>query len=258
MGIYAANMAVGEEEILSGSLLIPYVLLMQGLSKLVAERKAQLGDLIHGGRKEKLGDPETPVEIIPLTFTNTWALSEEVGGKFEFRKQEPLNASNQDLPWDFMQYGANWKRTKSFNLFALVKKDVAIEQEEAKKVAAGGTPDPAKGLLPVIISFRSKSYKAGKALNTHFAMAKKMGVPAFVSVLKLTANPDKNAKGNFFIFGVEQAGETPKDMLETCAYWRTQIATRPVVVESDEESDADEAPARGPAAATNLNPGSKF
>ncbi len=251
-----SGMAVGEEEILSGSLLIPYVLLMQGLSDFVADRKAQLGDIVRGGSAEKLGDPETPVEIIPLTFTNTWALSEKVGGKYEFRKQEPLNAANQDLPWDFKQNGADWKRTKSLNLFALVKKDVDAEQAEAEKVAKGGIPDPSKGLLPVLISFRSTSYKAGKGITNHFAMAKKMGVPAFVSVLRLTSNAEKNEKGNFFTFGINHGGETPQPLLEICSYWRTQIATRPVVVES--EDAGDETPTQGPAASTTLNPGSKF
>lgn len=233
-----AQADLGGEEILNQNIVVPRVLLMQGLSDLVTEGKAQMGDLVRSTNGEKLGGPDKPLEFIPITFTNTWILSELVGKKYEYRAQEPLSAKNQDLPWEFEKNGTKWKRTKSLNLFALLVSDARAELAEMEKAKQGEMPDPDKALLPVMISFRSTSFVAGKDVVTHFAKARKFSLPGYVSVLRLKCAREKNDKGTYFVFEVENAGKTPQELMETCKYWQGTLASRNVQVH-DEGKDAE-------------------
>lgn len=231
----------GGEEILSSSIVIPRLLLMQGLSEFVNERKAQQGDMVKSTPFTKLGDPEVPVEIIPITFNNQWMKTEQVGKKWEFRGYEPLTAKNQDLPWEFEQNGTQWRRAKVLNLYALLPKDVAAEREEIKKAEKGGEPDATKALLPVMISFRITSYPAGKDVMTYFAKAQKFRMPGYARTLKLSSVPDKNDQGSFFVFKVETLGSVSKEDQEVAAYWYNVLRTRKVEVDADEEEKTSEA-----------------
>lgn len=225
---------VGGEEILSSSIVIPRLLLMQGLSDFVNERKAQQGDMVRTTPFTKLGDPEVPIAIIPITFNNQWMLSELIGKKFEFRGYEPLTAANQDLPWEFEKNGTQWKRTKVLNLYALLPDDIKAEREELAKAEKGGSPDPDKALLPIMISFRSTSYSAGKDVTTHFAKAKKFNQPGYVSTLALSCVADKNDLGSFFVFKVCSLQPTPKEDQAVAAYWYNVLRTQKVQVDADE------------------------
>jgi hypothetical protein len=228
---------VGNEEILASNIIIPRVLIMQGLSELVADGKAVMGELIRSTTNEKLGGPDKPIDFIPITYNTTWIKQEKVGGKFEYRGQEPLNAANQDLPWDFEEKGIPWKRVKALNLYALLVQDVTAEQAEMAKAKQGEMPDPDKALLPVMISFRSTGFTTGKTIVTHFAKAKKFGLPGYVSVLKLSVRKEKNDKGTFFVPEVTNSGKTPADVIETCKYWQTTLATKPVEVDAAGEDE---------------------
>jgi len=229
------NLGAGHEEILSSDIIIPKLLLMQGLSELVNERKASQGDMIRSTSGEKLGNPEKPVEFIPLTFYNQWIIQELVGKKYEFRGFEPMNAKNQDLPWDYEQNGTKWKRVKSINVYALLPEDIKREREEVKKARVqGGLPDPNTALMPVLISFRSTSYTAGKAVVTHFARAQKYDVRGYVSTLKLACQQDKNDLGSFYVFGVAHGGNTaPEDQGVSEEWYQTLAQGKHKVDESD-------------------------
>jgi hypothetical protein len=223
------------EDILSSNIVIPKLLLMQGLSDFVTEGKAVMGDLVRSTTGEKVGNAEKPVKFIPLTFTNTWIVTERVSGKFEYRRQEPMTAKNQDLPWEFQVNGTDWKRTKSLNVYALLVADIEAERTEMAKAKSGEMPDPDKALMPVLISFRSLSFAAGKDIVTHFAKARKFGVDGYVSVLELRCRREKNDKGVFFVFEIGPSGKTPLEFFETCQYWKGLVAQNRVQVDDSDE-----------------------
>lgn len=231
--------APGGEELLSSSIVIPKLLLMQGLSEFVNERKAQQGDMVRSTNGEVLGGPTKPVEFIPITFNHTWVLQEKIGGKYEYRGQEPMTAANQDLPWEFKQNGADWKRVKSLNVYALLPQDIAAEQAELEKAKSGEMPDPDKALLPVLITFRSTGFTAGKDVVTHFAKARKFGLPGYVSTMKLSCHQDKNDKGTYYVFEVKSSGRATPEQQEVAKYWQGVLATQKVQVdESDEKGSS--------------------
>jgi hypothetical protein len=228
---------VGGEDILSSNIVIPKILLMQGLSDFVADRKAIMGDMVRSTTAEKLGDDKTPLEFIPLTFKNEWILREKVGGKFEYRGKEPMTASNQDAPWEFKKDGADWKRVKALNVYALLPKDIQAEQAEMEKAKQGLDPDPDKALMPVLISFQSTSFNAGKDLVTHFAKAKKFGQRGYVKTFRLKCYQDKNDKGTYFVYEIESASSTPDDQRKQAEYWYNIVSTQAVQVDDSDEGE---------------------
>lgn len=227
------------EEILKSDVIIPKLLLMQGLSDFVNERKAQQGDIMRSTTIEKLGDPEHPISFIPLTFTNDWRLEEEENGKYKFRGNEPRTAKNEDSPWEFEKNGTRWKRTKVINVFALLPQDIKAEQAEVEKFkTTGEMPDLNKTLLPVVISFRSTSYNAGKAVATHFAKAAAMakyGVKPYGFSLQLKCYADKNEKGAYYVYEIGQGGQVSAAELEKAHEWYQILSTQKVQVDESEE-----------------------
>lgn len=215
----------GGEEIIKTDALIPRLLLMQGLSDFVTERKAQQGDMVRSTNIEKLGDPEVPVEIIPITFQNRWRLEEEIKGKYEFRGTEPRTAKNDDLPWEFMHQGAKWKRTKVIDLYAVLPSDIQAEQTEmARFKETGELPDLNKTLMPVLVSFRSSSYRAGKQIVDIFIKAQNFGVEAHHYKTALKCHMESNDKGSFYVFSLDGTKPVTKEEREVSNRWHGILA----------------------------------
>lgn len=250
------------QEILSTDITIPSLLLMQGLSDFVTERKAQMGDIVRSTTIEKLGEPEKePLHFVPLKITMAWAEQEKIGTKFEFRRLLERTAKNEHLPWSFWrnaqgtefdkpgQLGANeWRRVKSINVFALLPADVdAFEAEIAKAAEAGEIPDLNRTVLPVSISFRSTSFNAGKTVTTFFAqvaeMAEKAGLPnlrPWHYQLGLTCAADKNEKGSFFVWDVKKPSKLDKKYLPHVERWVKVLNQTNVKVDSTGDRETAE------------------
>lgn len=230
--------------VLKSDIVIPKLLLMQGLSDLVNERKAQQGDFVKSSTAEKYGDDKLPVEFIPLTFQNLWLVAEDTKGdgkKYEFRRYEPRTAQNEEFPWDYIENGTKWKRTKIMSLFALLPKDIDAQAKMMKEFEeTGELPDVDKVLLPVVIQFKNTSFKAGKEVATLFAKAESISrtlgkpVPAFGTTMRLSCVSDKNDKGNFFVMKVESAGKTKAEYRDSAANWYSQLLSLGAAIKVDE------------------------
>lgn len=240
--VAAANLVRPTETILNSDVVIPKILLMQGLSELVADGVAKMGDYVRSTTGEKLGDANATLDVIPLTFKNTWIISEKIGDKYEFRGIQERNAKNENDPWEFKENGTNWKRTKSIDLYALLPADIAAEAVEIEKFKkTGEMPDLNKTLLPVVISFRSTSYSAGKRVVTHFTQAAgmaKFGVKAYGFTLKLSCVKDKNDKGTYFVWEVKPGSKLAPESLERASEWHKIVTVHGVKVDEEAENKA--------------------
>jgi len=251
----------GSEVILKNDILLPRLLLMQGLSEFVAERKKDpntnvaiaQGDMVKSLTCEVSGGPDKAVEIIPLTYINQWVLKELVGGKYEYRKtnvrdhgigddqKDILEQTGENLSWEFDLNGAKWRRVKSIGLYALLVSDIeAFTKEVELAVASGEVPDFNKAVMPVLINFRSTSFNAGKKVVTHFALASQMasyGAIAHGYTLKLTCHQEKNDQGSFYVFDIEKGRKcTPAEMMES-RRWYSKVTTESIKVdERDDEA----------------------
>ena len=242
--------------VLKSDVVLPKLLLMQGLSDLVSERKAQQGDFVRSSTAEKLGDNTTPVEFIPLTFQNLWLVSEDQKGdgkKYEFRRYEPRTALNENDPWDYIEAGTKWKRTKIMSLFALLPKDIEAQAKMLKEFEeTGEMPDVDKVLLPVVIQFKNTSFKAGKEVATLFAKAESISrtlgktVPAFGTTMRLSCVSDKNDKGNFYVMKVESAGKTKAEYKDSAANWYSQLMSLGAAIKIDDSDVSVEEAASEP------------
>lgn len=226
------NLAWGSEGVDATDVVIPKLLLMQGLSNYVAEGKAALGDIVRSTTGEILGNAKKGVEIIPLLSYKTWKISEKVGNKFEFRSQEPITALNVNEPLEWTQGGSTWRRDRCLNFYVLLPSDVKREAAALDKLKTSGEfPDPKDALLPCVLTFQRTSYGAGKALSTHFLQAASFNRPPAVSTFKLISKMDKNDQGTFFIYEVENAGLTSEADLAVCKRWYETITNSKVKVD---------------------------
>ena len=248
-------LAVSQQQtynIVPSDVLVPKVLLMQGMSELVKQRKAQLGDIVRSTNGQKLGDPEHAVDFIPLSSPeSTWVIELNQTGKFEYKKTVPRTPKNSGDQWNFLADkdgnevppgtpGAiPARRINRLSLYALLPADVEADAVERKKAESGEFPDFSKALMPVLISFRSLSFPAGKEVATFFTQVASFKRNAYEAILKLKCHLEQNDKGSFYVFDVERNAPRPvkKEQLETVKYWADLVGS--VALKVDESQDED-------------------
>ncbi len=240
-----------QEEILKSDIIVPYVVVAQGLSDSVVQRKAQMGDIIRSTNFEKLGDPDKPIDVIFLNYPKAnWIIekkAEAVKGKearYEYQSVMERNAGNETLPWYYSADadgnecaetapGAKeWRRVKQMVVFAILPADVDAFTEEMKKIDTDPDylPDPSKSVTPVILSFRSSSYKAGKEVATFFAQVKNVKKDIWKYQLKAGCSLTQNDDGSFYVWEVDRS--KPKAVnaahKETVEYWAKIVNSKAV------------------------------
>lgn len=227
-----------QDQVLRSDILVPYVVLAQSTSDAVKERKTEMGNIIRSTSLEKLGDPDQGLEVIFLHNPKTnWIIEQKEGNRFKYRRTEPRNASNETAEWSFWAdkdgnelpagdvRGSEWRRVKQLMVFAILPKDIEVFEAEMKKIEEGGLPDPSKALTPVIFSFRSSSYKAGKEVATFFTQAKSMRVPIYRYKVKVGCWLDKNDEGSFYVWEVDRSKPVavPKEQMPVVQEWADMI-----------------------------------
>lgn len=220
-------------------IMIPKLLLMQGLSKLVAEGTVGQGEIVRSTTGKSLAKKGESVSFIPLATFKTWVVEEKIGPKYEFRRTEPMTAANKDLPLEFVEGANSWRRSRCLNFYVLLPQDIAREVSALKAAASGELPDPEDCLLPCVLSFRRTSYPAGKILITHFAKADQFKVPPAVSVFKLSSDVVKNDLGTFQVLAVAPDRKTTIEELTVCKKWHDTLQTANIKID---ESDVEEVP----------------
>lgn len=228
-----SDTAWGTEGTDTSDILIPKILLMQGLSKYVASEKAQMGDLVDSVTGEVLGSGREkdfkPVKIIPIMSYKNWMHHKLVDGKWVYDGMEPWTALNANTPRyeEYEKNGEKYKSDATLNFYVLVEKEgVSLE-------------------LPYLVSFRRTGYMAGKKLVTHFAkcqLAAKAGkpVPPAGTTFDLFANKIQNDSGTFYVFDVGSPKETKKELVQEAFGWyQTLKAGAHKVDTSDLEAPVD-------------------
>ncbi len=203
-----------DEDVLRSDLIIPYAIVMQGLSDFVKERKAQMGDICRSMTAEKLGDPDHSLNVVFLHKPKEdWVLEQKPPKqeKYVYRKAIPRSAENETLEWDYwsddeglIELAANqpgatqWKRVKRLSVFCLLKSDMDAARAEKEKLSRGELPDPNKSLTPVILSFRKTSYTAGKEISTFYTQARSMGVAIWKYMVPMGTTMKTNDNGDSY------------------------------------------------------------
>jgi hypothetical protein len=207
----------------TSDLVIPKILLMQGMSKLVQEEKARLGEMRDSLDNSLLGSKDTPLEFIPFQVFKSWLIFHVDGNKIEYQGQEPMTAANASWPLEEIVDGKVIRRDKALNFFCVLPSEVE------------------EGLFfPKILSFRRTSYQAGKKLETWRAKLKAFNKPLAAKTFKLISNKTENDLGVFYTFDIEAGRDTTEAELKAASQWRSVVAAKPVKIDdSDLRSEAD-------------------
>jgi len=196
----------------SADIVVPRLLLAQGLSQSVADQKAKMGDITNSLTGAVIGGPTTPVVFIPVTIKKYWKNFEKVGNKKQFRGVEAYTQENAGRPLTEMlpsqanpQSSTTWEHDLVLDVFGFTEDDVK---------------DPIA--LPTAISFSRTSYKAGQKVMTHFAAlegAQPAPLPYHQYMLELSCTKKQNDKGIFYTFDVKPKMEGPKATLTPKDYY---------------------------------------
>ena len=206
----------GTEGVDKRDILIPKLLLMQGLSELVTEERAQIGDIVDSVTGEVLGtcrdSGKKPVKFIPISTFKTWVEFQKVNGTAKFTRIVPMTEENANWAME----DGEFTRDRCINFYVLL----ADRPEE----------------LPYLLSFRRTGYRAGQKLATFFTkceLAARRGkpVPPAAKVWALAGSKQSNDKGTYYVFDVEMAGDTSKEALQTAFEWFQTLRTQQTKVD---------------------------
>lgn len=221
----------GSEVNVGKDLLISKVLTMQGLSELVTDADAKIGEFRDSITKELLGDITNPVAFVPFHVRKLWDISESIdgGNTYKWVKSIPLVEDptkedyNDNWEWVVQEGTKTVKRVRRLDFFCLIASQIG------------------NGALPVTISFRSTSYKAGQVLLNQMYVRNKMvnKSPAGV-VMNLGGIKDKNEKGTYIITQAVPLRAATTEEQNEAFYWYKLINSSNVVVDESDNGVAKE------------------
>ena len=215
----------GSDVSVGSDLLIPKLLLMQGMSDAVNEGNAQVGDWIDSINSNKFGDIKTPVEVIPFHVTKHFDIEvEQDDGKFKWQRTEPIVENpmaagyNDNLPWTDREDGKNIKRIRRLNFFVLIPKEVEA-----------GTS------IPYVVSFKSTSLKEGqKMLNQMYVRNLRQKLTPASYKFKLAVGKAENDKGKWFVPQVLLGEQSTQSEVAEALSWYKTVSSKGSSVKVDE------------------------
>lgn len=205
----------GQPQVSSKDIVIPKILCMQGLSQLVADEKAKMGDLVDSMTSEVIGNcTSKPVQFIPFHLEKILIVSRYSSGDWEFDHIEPVTPANENTPYETEVGGTKYKNEYCMNFYVLRPEDMS---------------------LPYIISFKGMSRKAGKILATQMfvrnAAAGKIP-PAFV--MELCGTKTKNDKGTFFVLESKTVRDSTDEEISSAFTWYKTVNSGGVKAHEEE------------------------
>jgi hypothetical protein len=189
----------GAPQVDSQDIIIPKILCMQGLSELVTDDKAKMGDFVDNMTSTVIGNYKEGIEFIPFHMEKILIVSKSNGSDYEFERIEKVDATNANKEYEEVIGGEKFKNEYCMNFYVLRPEDMS---------------------LPYIISFKGMSRKSGKILATQMfvrnAAAGKVP-PAFV--MKLAGRKDKNDKGTFIVLETSPVRDSKQEEIANAFNW---------------------------------------
>lgn len=205
----------------ASDILIPKILLMQPVSKFVADEKAAPGELVGSLDANVLAKKGKEVELVFFHRFKTWTNMKIVNGKEEFDSIVDFTPANANLPREEGDY----KRYETLNYYVLNAADLKLES-----------------FLPYVVSFKSTNYKIGKKVETFRAKMQEFRKPLAFKTLLLGSEQQENDKGRFYINTVTEGRDTTDQELSKVKHWYDMIQNSRVKVDtSGEETNKSQA-----------------
>lgn len=253
----STNVNQVREEVLRSDIIVPYLVITQPMTEVVAAGEQKPGQIVKSTNKlETLADSSKSLEIVFLHLPKAeWVLKQEQkDGKFKYRRAIPRNSLNEALPWDYMgddngdevpaeTKGAyRWKRVKRSSVFAILLSDIEADFVEKEKVAKGEFPDLNKALTPVLVSFTVTTYKEGRKIPTLYTKAKNYGMSLSQVVVPITCKAEKNDKGMYHVWVIDdnKLKQVPEKYRATIAQWSEMVNSGVELTTDNENAEMSE------------------
>lgn len=196
--------AWGQSQVSSQDIIIPKVLIMQGLSDLVTDGKAKMGDFVDSLSSEVLGSIDKPLEFVPFHMEKIYIISKRKSGSNDRHEFDRIEAvANQNYPMDEVVGEMEYKYEYCLQFYSLLTHDTS---------------------LPYILSFKSTALRAGKAVATQmYARNVAAGKVPPAMTMQLGGRKEKNDKGTFIVPEVKVTGETPSELVAEAFNWYKTI-----------------------------------
>lgn len=216
----------GDNKMSSADLIIPKIVLQQGLSPMVADGKAKMGDILNSASSEIVGGVEKPLEIIPFYMDKIWFVSKKNGNDFEFVRSEPVTRDNEKSPWQFVEDGVEHKRDYAMIFYCLVT---------------------GQGDVPYTITMKGASRKAGQSLATQMYSINALSkLPPAGVAIELGVKMINEPKKKYATFAIKPKRKTTSEELESAFNWFQQIKLSQVKGEAFAEEEEIKHPATAP------------
>jgi hypothetical protein len=211
------------------------ILPMQGMSVLVTDGKAVMGEFRDSLSGEKLGSIVDPVEILPFHVEKQWdILHQNDEGKFKWNRSIPRidnpaqEGYNDNLAWQDKENDKNGKlvdikRVQRFNFYVLLPSQMKSGE-----------------VLPYVLSFKSTSFREGKKMFTQMYLRNKVArLPPPGFTFKLAGLKTKNDQGTFIVPTVELGRKTTPEEINKCLDWYKLIMKGGVKVDDSDDTAVD-------------------
>lgn len=191
-------------EVESKDLVLAKVLLMQGISTAVAERKANIGDFLNSLTNEVIGVAgNKPLRILPFHVKKSYVVEKYNGSKYVYSHVVPDNA---DLPREFELNGTKYRNMHQYEFFCMLE---------------GSS-------MPMVVNFRSTSHMAGKQLFNYMYLvqrAAKPQQPPFGNWIMLDGKSQKNDQGTFMVWTTSPDRTSTEEERNECRAWKAKVMT---------------------------------
>lgn len=186
------------KEIFKNDILIPKIWLIQAMSELRKQKKADEGDFVDSQTGEILaGEGETLNFVVLKTFKRwqTFKLVKEGNKtKKEFVSSELIIlGKNENLPYEDVIDGEDVTRRQVLSAYVLIERDAVMGLNK-----------------PYIIDFASSSKHAGRKMVSDITTLNNNKLPSFVAYFKMTSKEQNFDDGSAFVKDVNFGGYLPK------------------------------------------------
>lgn len=189
------------KELFSNDLLIPKVWLIQSMSEMRKQKKAEEGQFVDSQTEEVLADIGGMLRFVVLKTFKRWHTFElkKVGKEIEkeFVSSEIMVfGKNHDLKYEETVDGKDLVRRQVISAYVLLEKDAVAGVNK-----------------PYIIDFASTSKHGGRVMVSDIATLNNRKLPAFAGFFEMTAIEESFTKGSAFVKKVKFGGFLPKEAM---------------------------------------------
>jgi len=214
------NPAIMDEmEIDAKDIILSRVLCMNGMSPLVVQGKATVGELRDSVTGALLCEKDQSLEAIFYNPFKTWVVFQ--GDVFD--SIHAYTKENADWQWEEKVGDKVIKRKKTLNYYVALPKDIEA-----------GT------YVPKVISFQSIGYKYGKKIESRRIHLKRFGKPLATQVFQISSLQHQKDSKTWFLIDPLSKRDSTVEEINAISEWAEIMKTKTVELDNDQYDKTEE------------------